>query len=61
VAQLTRRVPDEMVPDPKEAAAAALGKSLNAWVMPVLTGAVDPNLTGATRSGFVNDWLGPGC
>jgi plasmid stability protein len=45
VAQLTLRVPDQVVPDLKQAAAAS-GKSLNAWATAVLTAAVDPNLAG---------------
>lgn len=45
MAQLTLRIPDQVVPDLKQAAAAS-GKSLNAWATAVLTAAVDPNLAG---------------
>lgn len=45
VAQLTLRIPDRVLPDLKQAAAAS-GKSLNAWATAVLTAAVDPNLAG---------------
>jgi hypothetical protein len=43
--QLTLRVPELVVPDLKRAAAAS-GKSLNAWATAVLTAAVDPELAG---------------
>jgi plasmid stability protein len=45
MAQLTLRIPDQVVSDLKQAAAAS-GKSLNAWATAVLTAAVDPNLAG---------------
>lgn len=45
MAQLTVRIPDQLVSELRAAAAGA-GRSLNAWITAVLSAAVNPDLAG---------------